>query len=66
MGNQVPLLIIGTSAGKLLPKAGAWMTFVKGAFGLGLLAIGTYYTFSGLSDALGRADHDATDDIRLA
>ena len=39
MGMGAPLLLIGTSAGKLLPKAGAWMDAVKAIFGVGLLAV---------------------------
>jgi thiol:disulfide interchange protein DsbD len=39
LGMGVPLMIIGTSAGKLLPKAGVWMNAVKGFFGWGLLAV---------------------------
>lgn len=39
MGMGLPLLIIGTSAGKFLPKAGAWMDAVKAVFGVGLLAV---------------------------
>lgn len=39
MGMGIPLLIFGTSAGKLLPKAGAWMNTVKGIFGLLLLGL---------------------------
>jgi thiol:disulfide interchange protein DsbD len=34
-----PLLAIGTSAGKLLPRAGAWMDAVKAVFGVLLLAV---------------------------
>jgi thiol:disulfide interchange protein DsbD len=34
-----PLLVLGTSAGKLLPKAGAWMNDVKAVFGVLLLAV---------------------------
>ncbi|WP_027859071.1 protein-disulfide reductase DsbD [Marinobacterium jannaschii] len=37
IGMGVPLLLIGVSAGKLLPKAGAWMSAVKAAFGVMLL-----------------------------
>jgi thiol:disulfide interchange protein DsbD len=33
----VPLLLIGASAGKLLPRAGAWMSSVKAGFGVALL-----------------------------
>jgi thiol:disulfide interchange protein DsbD len=39
MGMGIPLIIWGTSAGKLLPRAGAWMNAVKAAFGVGLLAL---------------------------
>lgn len=39
MGMGAPLLLVGTSAGKLLPKAGAWMDAVKAVFGVGLLAV---------------------------
>jgi len=38
MGMGLPLLIIGTSAGKLMPKAGAWMDVTKVLFGLSMLA----------------------------
>ena len=34
LGMGVPLLIVGTSAGKLLPKAGRWMNLVKSVFGV--------------------------------
>ena len=37
-GMGVPLLVIGTAAGKLLPRAGAWMDVVKAAFGVLFLA----------------------------
>ena len=39
MGMGVPLLLIGASAGTLLPKAGAWMESVKRVFGVLLLAV---------------------------
>ena len=39
LGMGVPLLVIGTSAGKLLPKAGGWMNAVKGVFGVVLLGL---------------------------
>jgi thioredoxin:protein disulfide reductase len=35
----VPLLLVGVSAGSLLPRAGAWMTHVKTFFGVLLLAV---------------------------
>jgi thiol:disulfide interchange protein DsbD len=39
MGMSVPLLLIGLSAGSLLPKAGAWMISVKYVFGLLLIGV---------------------------
>ena len=38
----IPLLLIGTSAGKLLPKAGMWMNTVKNIFGIILLGVAIY------------------------
>jgi thiol:disulfide interchange protein DsbD len=37
-GMSVPLLLLGVSAGALLPRSGGWMTHVKHFFGLMLLA----------------------------
>ena len=42
MGMGLPLLILGTSAGKILPRAGAWMDTVKAVFGVLLLAMGIW------------------------
>jgi thiol:disulfide interchange protein DsbD len=39
LGMGVPLLMIGTSAGALLPRAGAWMEAVKRMFGVLMLAV---------------------------
>jgi thiol:disulfide interchange protein DsbD len=39
LGMGVPLLLIGTSAGKLLPRAGGWMDSVKAVFGVVLLGV---------------------------
>lgn len=39
MGMGLPLIVFGVSAGKLVPRAGAWMNAVKAVFGVGLLAI---------------------------
>jgi len=39
LGMGAPLLLIGTSAGALLPRAGAWMDGVKRIFGVMLLAL---------------------------
>ena len=39
MGMGSPLLLLGASAGKLLPKAGAWMDTVKASFGVMMLGM---------------------------
>ncbi|CAH1201201.1 Thiol:disulfide interchange protein DsbD [Candidatus Nitrotoga sp. BS] len=39
MGMGLPLILIGASAGALLPKAGAWMEVVKHFFGVLMLAL---------------------------
>ena len=39
LGMGLPLLILGSSGGKILPKAGAWMNVIKNIFGLLLLAV---------------------------
>lgn len=41
LGMGLPLLLLGTSGGKLLPKAGAWMDVIKQLFGFALLAVPT-------------------------
>lgn len=42
IGMGLPLLIIGTSAGRLLPRAGAWMNAVKAIFGVLLLGVAVW------------------------
>ncbi len=39
MGMGFPLIIIGTSSAKLMPKAGAWMEKVKAFFGVMLIGV---------------------------
>lgn len=39
IGMGAPLLLIGLSGGRILPKAGHWMLVIKSAFGVGLLAV---------------------------
>ena len=39
VGMSVPLLLLGLSAGALLPRSGGWMNHVKHFFGLMLLAV---------------------------
>ena len=42
LGMGAPLIAIGTSAGKLLPRAGAWMDTVKAVFGVVMLGVAIY------------------------
>lgn len=42
LGMGVPLLLVGLSAGTLLPRAGGWMNAVKAFFGVTLLAVAIY------------------------
>jgi thiol:disulfide interchange protein DsbD len=42
IGMGTPLLIVGASAGKLLPKAGPWMDLVKKLFGVMMLAVAVW------------------------
>ena len=42
LGMGVPLLLVGVSAGALLPRAGGWMNAVKYFFGVMMLAIAIY------------------------
>ncbi len=42
IGQGIPLLIFGTSAGKLLPKAGPWMDNIKAVFGFMLLGLAVW------------------------
>lgn len=42
IGMGVPLLLIGASAGHILPKAGHWMTAVRNLFGIIMLAVALY------------------------
>ncbi len=39
LGMGVPLLVIGTSAGKLLPQSGPWMNTIKSIFGVLLIGV---------------------------
>lgn len=42
MGMGVPLLVVGASAGKLLPKAGPWLNATKSVFGVIMLAVAVW------------------------
>ncbi|MGA9854583.1 MAG: protein-disulfide reductase DsbD [Gammaproteobacteria bacterium] len=43
IGMGIPLLVIGTSAGKLVPKAGPWMQAVKYVLGILLLGVAIWF-----------------------
>jgi len=42
IGMGTPLLVVGASAGQLLPRAGAWMDTVKQVFGALMLAVAVW------------------------
>ena len=46
MGMGVPLLLIGASAGALLPKAGPWMEAIKNIFGVMMLGVAIWLVSS--------------------
>ena len=52
IGMGVPLLLIGASAGSLLPKAGRWMTVVRNFFGVLMLAMAAYLIWPVLPNAV--------------
>jgi thiol:disulfide interchange protein DsbD len=61
-GMSVPLVLVGLSAGSLLPKAGAWMVWVKRGFGVLLLAVAAWMVwpvlpFGKTAEAPGSALH---------
>jgi thiol:disulfide interchange protein DsbD len=43
LGMGVPLLVVGASAGSLLPKVGPWMDTVKSLFGVLFLGVAIYF-----------------------
>jgi thiol:disulfide interchange protein DsbD len=43
LGMGVPLLLVGASAGSLLPKVGPWMDTVKSLFGVLFLGVAIYF-----------------------
>lgn len=55
MGMGVPLLLIGTSAGKLMPKAGAWMNTIKAVFGVLLIGVAIWMLERIVPTAVGMA-----------
>jgi len=53
IGMGTPLLIVGASAGKLLPKAGPWMEFVKKLFGVMMLGVAAWMLARVVPDRIG-------------
>jgi thiol:disulfide interchange protein DsbD len=52
IGMSIPLLLVGVSAGSLLPRAGAWMNAVKRFFGVLMLAMALWLVSPMLPAAL--------------
>jgi len=52
LGMGVPLLLVGMSAGTLLPKAGGWMSAVKNFFGVLMLGMAIWLVSPVISAAL--------------
>jgi thiol:disulfide interchange protein DsbD len=52
IGMGVPLLLIGASAGHVLPRAGPWMNGVRNFFGLLMLAMAIYLVSSAIPVSL--------------
>ena len=52
IGMGVPLLLIGASAGHVLPKAGPWMTSVRNFFGILMLALALWMVSPILSNSV--------------
>ena len=52
IGMGFPLLLIGASAGSLLPKAGSWMTAIRNFCGVIMLAIAAYIIWPILPNAI--------------
>jgi thiol:disulfide interchange protein DsbD len=50
MGMGTPLLLVGASLGKLLPRAGGWMETVKNVFGILLLGVALWFARTLLPD----------------
>jgi thiol:disulfide interchange protein DsbD len=52
IGMGLPLLAVGASGGRLMPKAGPWMVAVKGAFGFMMLGLAIWMLDRILEDRL--------------
>ena len=63
IGMGVPLLLIGASAGSLLPKAGGWMTVVRNLFGVLMLAMAAYLVWPILPNAITQPANKVLDKV---
>lgn len=52
IGMGMPLLLIGASAGSLLPKTGSWMTVVRNFFGVLMLLMAAYLVWPVLPNSI--------------
>jgi thiol:disulfide interchange protein DsbD len=52
LGMGVPLLVVGASAGSLLPRVGPWMDAVKSLFGVLFLGVAIYLATPLLADSI--------------
>ena len=52
LGMGVPLLLVGASAGSIMPKAGHWMVFVRNGFGVIMLLLAAYIAWPILPNAI--------------
>src|SRR3984893_12312000 len=52
IGMGTPLLVVGASAGRLLPRAGPWMDLVKKLFGVMMLAVAAWMLARGVAAGL--------------
>lgn len=52
IGMGLPLLAVGTAAGKYMPRAGGWMDAVKAVFGVALLAVAIWMLSRILPDSI--------------
>jgi thioredoxin:protein disulfide reductase len=53
LGMGTPLLLVGASAGALLPRAGAWMETIKNLFGVMFIGVAVWLVTRMVSPAIG-------------
>ncbi|HIP03369.1 MAG TPA: protein-disulfide reductase DsbD [Campylobacterales bacterium] len=52
IGMGIPLIVVGVSAGKFMPKPGAWMTMVNAIFGVLMLGVAIWMLEKVLSSSI--------------